>query len=158
MLLAVVFILEIVDCNPLSDVKGGAEVFRVTARPADEACMAGELLLEVWRMDGLALLRLVTEGEFLGPGELVVEDGELWRLAVTEGEVLIGAGDGDERCCDGDALMAGDETLLGRQCLTESDPDWESLLLLGDPGEDTITCRGLRPPAAGGPTRGESGR
>lgn len=59
---------------------------------------------------------------------------------------------------DGDARFAGELTRLGRQCFTESDPDWESLLLLGEPGEDTITWRGLRPPAAGGPTRGESGR
>lgn len=66
--------------------------------------------------------------------------------------------------------MAGELTRLGRQCLTESEPDWESLLLLGDPGEDTITCRGLigpggatgpedaGPAATGRATRGESGR
>lgn len=75
------------------------------------------------------------------PGELML---------MTDGEVRIPG--------DGEARIAGEPTRLGRQCFTESDPDWESLLLLGDPGEDTITCRGLRPPTACGPTRGESGR
>lgn len=78
------------------------------------------------------------------------------ELMVTEGEDLIAAWE------EGDARMAGELTRLGRQCLTDSEPDWESLLLLGEPGEETITWRGRRPPAdedpAGGPTRGDSGR
>lgn len=40
---------------------------------------------------------------------------------------------------EGDARTAGEQTRLGRQCLTDSAPEWESLLLLGEPGEDTIT-------------------
>lgn len=144
-----VFILEIVDCNPDRLENAGDVVAIVTAKPALLACIAGELDLAVVITDGEALLRLVTEGEFLGPGELmVIEDGELWRLLLV---VITTEGDGD-------ALIAGELTRLGRQCLTESEPDWESLLLLGEPGEDTITWRGLSPPATDGPTRGESGR
>lgn len=60
---------------------------------------------------------------------MVIEDGELWRVLLV---VIAIEGDGD-------ALIAGELTRLGRQCLTESEPDWESLLLLGEPGEDTIT-------------------
>lgn len=61
----------------------------------------------------------------------------LWRIP---GEEILTAGD-DLRVNweEGDALMAGELTRLGRQCLTDSAPDWESLLLLGEPGEDTIT-------------------
>lgn len=136
----------------------------VTAIPAELACIAGELDLDA-RIEGDALLRLLTEGEFLGPGELIVaEDGELCRPAVAEGEFLtpgeLIVTDGEWRIpAEGEERIAGDVTRLGRQCLTESDPDWESLLLLGEPGEDTITWRGLRPAgAAEGPTRGDSGR
>lgn len=46
MLLAVVLILEMVDCNPVSVVKAGVVVARVTANPAEEACIAGELDLD----------------------------------------------------------------------------------------------------------------
>lgn len=149
MLLVVVFILEIVDCNPDRLENAGDVVAIVTANPALLACIAGELDLVVAITDGDALLKLVTDGEFLGPGELmVIEDGELWRLLLV---VITTEGDGDAR-------IAGELTRLGRQCLTESEPDWESLLLLGEPGEDTITWRGLSPPATDGPTRGESGR
>lgn len=136
---------------------------------------------------------LVIDGEFLGPGELrftvvvtlwillpvvgelrikddvFVIDGEdriiTWEV---DGEDRIEVADGEARIiswADGEALIAGELTRLGRQCLTESEPDWESLLLLGEPGEDTITWRGLRDPGteeeaatAWGPTRGESGR
>lgn len=149
MLVVVVFILEIVDCNPDRLENAGDVVAIVTAKPALLACIAGELDLVVAIIDGDALLKLVTDGEFLGPGELmVIEDGELWRLLLV---VITTDGDGDAR-------IAGELTRLGRQCLTESEPDWESLLLLGEPGEDTITWRGLSPPATDGPTRGESGR
>lgn len=134
--------LEIVDCSPERAENAGAVVAIVTASPAELACIAGELDRVVASTEGEARLRLVTEGEFRGPGELMaIEDGE---LLATEGE--------------GEARIAGELTRLGRQCLTESEPDWESLLLLGEPGEDTITWRGLRPTAADGPTRGESGR
>lgn len=65
------------------------------------------------------------DGECLRmPGELIVTDGEFRIMP----EWL----DGDER-------IAGELTRLGRQCFTESEPDCESLLLLGEPGEDTIT-------------------
>lgn len=166
MLFAVVFILEIVDCKPVS-VENAGVVFNVTARPAEEAIMAGELDLdvEVGINDGDARLRLVTDGELFGPGEFTVTDeGELCRPEAVDGEfritpVSVMVVDGElRRLEDGDARIAGELTRLGRQCFTESDPDWESLLLLGEPGEDTITWRGLRPPTAGGPTRGESGR
>lgn len=130
-------LLAVVDWSPDKLEKVGVVVAIVTASPALLACMAGELDRVVLKTLGEALLRLVTEGEFLGPGELMVVD-------TTEG--------------DGEARMAGELTRLGRQCLTESEPDWESLLLLGEPGEDTITWRGLSPPATDGPTRGESGR
>lgn len=124
------FILDIVDCNPDNPENAGDVVDIVTAKPALLACIAGELDLAVVKIEGEALLKLVTDGEFLGPGELmVIEDGELWRLLLV---VIATEGDGD-------ALIAGELTRLGRQCLTESEPDWESLLLLGEPGEDTIT-------------------
>lgn len=172
---------EIVDCNPVRVVKAGVVVARVTANPADVACIAGELEREAFdciKGDGEALLwRLVTDGECpmmeAGPilangdgeelwlttpaageaGVVVTMEGE-WRMLTTDGEVRIPAAG------DGEARTAGEPTRLGgRQCFTESEPDCESLLLLGDPGEDTITWRGLRPPAAAcGPTRGESGR
>lgn len=97
--------------------------------------MAGELDRE--RIEGEARLRLDTEGELRGPGDATeVVDGELripGELMVTEGE--------ERRIVwvDGEARMAGELTRLGRQCLTESEPDCESLLLLGEPGEETIT-------------------
>lgn len=74
------------------------------------------------------------DGVCLTPGELIVTDG-LWRNPGddAEGEDRSGAWQA------GDARMAGELTRLGRQCLTDSAPDWESLLLLGEPGEDTIT-------------------
>lgn len=138
------------DWSPDKLENAGEVVAIVTAKPALLACIAGELDLDVAaKIDGDALLKLVMEGEFLGPGELmVIEDEELCNVLV-----VVITTDGD-----GDALIAGDVTRLGRQCLTESEPDWESLLLLGEPGEDTITWRGLSPPATDGPTRGESGR
>lgn len=144
-----VLIFEIVDCNPLKVVKPGVEVFKVTAKPADEPCIAGELDLDVDMsiIEGEALLKLVTEGEFLGPREVIeAADVELWRPPVADGEFLTPvmlaalAADGEFLMADGDARkVAGDETRPGRQCLTESEPDWESLLLLGEPGEETIT-------------------
>lgn len=166
MLLAVVLILEIVDCSPVRVVNAVEVLPIVTAKPAELACIAGELDLDtlVANIDGEALLKLVIEGELLGPGEFIVAaDGELWRPDVAEGELLMPGElivtEGEWRMVeDGDARTAGEPTRLGRQCLTESDPDWESLLLLGEPGEDTITWRGRRPPAGDGPTRGESGR
>lgn len=112
----------------------------VTLRPAEVACIAGELDLDTLppRIDGDARLKLDTEGEFLGPGELTdVDDGEFLmpgELMVTEGELRI-----IMVWVDGEARMAGELTRLGRQCLTESEPDCESLLLLGEPGEETIT-------------------
>lgn len=99
-------------------------MFKVTARPAELACMAGEELrlgvpppragdarlgvvsgdarLGVAMMEGDARLRLVMEGEGRAPaGEFIMPPlgvGE-WRIA-------------------------GEFTLLdGRQCFTESDPD-----------------------------------
>lgn len=168
-------ILEIVFCSPDSDENDGDGPPRVTFSPAELACIAGELDLVTWlRTFGETLLILVIEGEFLGPlagdaiDEAKVLEGE-WRRPgdpiVTEDE------DRNIVWVEGEARMPGELTRLGRQCLTESEPDWESLLLLGEPGEDTITCRGLSgpgdaaapddawPPATdGGPTRGESGR
>ncbi|KAH1003008.1 hypothetical protein HUJ05_010960 [Dendroctonus ponderosae] len=121
------------------------------------------------------------EGEALGaaPGDAMLLEGE-WRMpeappiVIEEEERSIG-------CVEGDARIAGELTRLGRQCFTESEPDWESLLLLGEPeipksprhhpthspGEETITWRGLRDagdaedacwPGDAAPTRGESGR
>lgn len=75
--------LAIVDCKPVRVVKAGVVVAKVTANPAEVACIAGELEREVvvgMRGDGDALLKLVTDGECRGPpGEfmLVVDDGEL---------------------------------------------------------------------------------
>lgn len=64
--------MEIVDCNPVRAVNVGVVVDRVTARPADEACIAGELERDVvtgMRGDGDALaLRLATDGECRGGG------------------------------------------------------------------------------------------
>lgn len=167
-MLAVVLMLDIVDCSPVNELKPDDWVVpMVTANPAELACIAGELDLDTpeAKIEGEALLRLVTEGEFLGPGELMVaEDEEWWRPAVADGEFLMPGElivtDGEWRIpAEGEERMAGEVTRLGRQCLTESEPDWESLLLLGEPGEDTITWRGLRPTwAADGPTRGDSGR
>lgn len=141
--------LEIVDCKPLKEVKVGVVVFKVTARPAEEPCIAGELDLDVAKIDGDALLKLLTDGEFFGPGEATVaEEGEPWKLTVVDGEFLtpdeLIVVDGEFRIealeGEGDALIAGDDNpRLGRQCLTESEPDCESLLLLGEPGEETIT-------------------
>lgn len=84
-------ILEMVDCKPVKEVNAGVVVFKVTASPADEPCIAGELDLEVVaRRLGEALLKLETDGEFLGPGELTLtEDGELCKLAVADGEFLM---------------------------------------------------------------------
>lgn len=140
--------LDIADCILVKVVKDGVAVFKVTLSPADVACMAGELhLVEEVIKDGEALERLVIEGECLGPGELMVaEDGEV-RIKVvedTEGEFRIIpcalAVEGDlRRAEDGEARRAGELMRLGRKCLTESDPDWESLLLLGEPGDETIT-------------------
>lgn len=59
----------------------------------------------------------VVEGEWRKPGDPMVTEGEERNIAWAEGE----------------ARMAGELTRLGRQCLTESEPDWESLLLLGEP-------------------------
>lgn len=69
-----------VDCNPVRVVKAGVVVAKVTASPADVACIAGELERDVVVdiRDGEALLRLVTDGECLGgpPGEfMLVDDG-----------------------------------------------------------------------------------
>lgn len=89
--------------------KEGAVVAIVTANPALLACIAGELDRVVKTL-GEALLKLVTEGELRGPGELIViEEDELVIVVITVG--------------DGEALMAGELTRLGRQCLTESEPD-----------------------------------
>lgn len=150
--------LEIELCKLVKVEKLGVVIPNVTFNPAEVACIAGELDLETLlpRIEGDALLKLDTDGEFLGPGEWTdVVDGEFLTPGeemVTEGLVLIIV------WVDGDARMVGELTRLGRQCLTESEPDWESLLLLGEPGEETITWRGLRPAAGGGPTRGDSGR
>lgn len=81
----------IVDCNPVSVEKAGV-VFNVTARPADDACIAGELDLDVvvGINDGDARLKLVTDGELFGPGELTVtDDGELCKTELVEGEFRI---------------------------------------------------------------------
>lgn len=96
----------------------------VTLSPALVACMAGELDrlragdARLVRMLGEARLRDVIDGDGLAPaGEPTETVGE-WR-------------------------SAGELTRLPvdcRQCLTLSEPLWESLLLLGEPGEDTITC------------------
>lgn len=91
MLLAVVFMFEIVDCKPVS-VENAGVVFKVTAKPAEDACIAGELDRDVvvGINDGDARLKLVTDGELFGPGELTVtEDGELCRPEVVEGEFRI---------------------------------------------------------------------
>ncbi|RZC40856.1 hypothetical protein BDFB_000355 [Asbolus verrucosus] len=140
MLLAVVLIFEIVLCKLVSVEKLGVVVPRVTFSPAEVACIAGELDLDTLppKTDGEARLKLETDGEFLGPDELTdVVDGEFrtpGELIVTDGELLI-----ITDWVDGEARMAGELTRLGRQCLTESEPDCESLLLLGEPGEETIT-------------------
>lgn len=79
MLLAVVFMLEIVDWRPVKVEKAGV-VLRVTASPAEEACIAGELALDalVGIREGDARLRLVIDGDVFGPGEFIVaEEGEL---------------------------------------------------------------------------------
>lgn len=149
--------MEIVLCKLDKVEKLGVVLPNVTFNPAEVDCIAGELDLDKFpaaSIDGEALVRLEIDGEFLAPGELTTEvvDGEFRMLDVTEGELLIVVGVWP------DEEMAGDTTRLGRQCLTESEPDWESLLLLGEPGEETITWRGLNPAAGGGPTRGESGR
>lgn len=127
----------------------GVVLPKVTFRPAELACMAGELDLDT---EGDALLRLVIEGEFLGPGEPPE------AAVVMEGECRM-PGEPTE----GERMAAWALGRPGRQCLTDSEPDWESLLLLGEPGEETITWRGLSEPpdedaAAWGPTRGDSGR
>lgn len=94
---------------------------------------------------------MAEEGEFrIADVEVVIEGEDLSITCEVDGDDLIAVpADGDAlmiSCADGDALIAGELTRLGRQCLTESEPDWESLLLLGEPGEDTITWRGLRAP------------
>lgn len=139
-MLAVVLIFEMVLCRLLRVEKLGVVVPNVTLSPADVDCMAGELDRDTPppRIDGDARLRLDTDGELRGPGEFTdVVDGEFrtpGELMVTDGELRI-----IMVWLDGEARMAGELTRLGRQCLTESEPDWESLLLLGEPGEETIT-------------------
>lgn len=92
----------------------------VTFNPAELACIAG-LLLRL--RAGLALL-----------GEARLKD-------VMEGDGRGCAEAGLTR--EGDWRIAGEFTREeGRQCFTESEPDWELLLLLGEPGEETITWKG----------------
>lgn len=92
----------------------------VTFRPALDACMAGELD-RLWGEArptlGDALLSEVIDGEGLAPAGDATDTGE-WRIAGLLTLLL---------CC---AL---------KQYLTLSDPLCESLLLLGEPGEETIT-------------------
>lgn len=131
MLLLVVVPLVIIDCSPVKEVNEGVEVFKVTANPAEEPCIAGELDLDVDATisEGDALLKLVTDGEFLGPGEVMLtDDDEPWKAVVIDGEFLtpgeLIVADGELRIpAEGEALIAGEETRLGRQCLTESEPD-----------------------------------
>ena len=123
------------DCRPERVLpKEGAVVAKVTARPADVACIAGELARAAEdtgrTRDGEVLLRLETEGEFLGPlpGELTeaVADGdcEPCRLPppVIDGELRMPAGD-PTLLRAGDLRTTGDPTRLGRQCLMVSEPD-----------------------------------
>lgn len=128
MLFAVVLIFEIVDCKLENVANEGVVVFKVTFRPAELACIAGELdrVVEISIRDGDALLRLLTDGECFVIGE-PTEDGEFRRLEVVDGEFRIPGElvtEGDFLIAgDGDALIAGELTRPGKQCLTESEPD-----------------------------------
>lgn len=72
------------DCTPVRVVaKDGVVEPIVTLSPAELACMAGELDLATWLInEGEARLKLLIDGEFLGPGKPIAE------LAVTEGLCL----------------------------------------------------------------------
>lgn len=119
----------------------GVFVFSVIAMPAELACIAGELQRLVLPPPRAGEARLgVVRGEArLG----VANDGEARLRLVMEGDGRAPAGEFIRPAAlgVGECRIAGEFTLLdGRQCFTESEPDCESLLLLGDPGEDTITC------------------
>lgn len=122
---------EVVVCNPVRVVNAADVPPMVTAKPAELACMAGELDLDtpIAVTAGDALPKLEIDGELLGPGELMVtNDGELWKPEVADGELRtpgeLMVTEGDCRMPDdGEARTAGEPTRLGRQCLTESDPD-----------------------------------
>lgn len=79
--------LEMVVCKLDRVVNAGAGVPKVTASPAELACMAGELdLLEVV---AAALEMLVMDGECRAPGELIEAAEEELRMP---GELIVAEG------------------------------------------------------------------
>lgn len=75
------------------------------------------------------------DAQRLRPGEARLSD-------EMEGDGRGDAPAGPEAATVGECRIAGLLTRLdGRQCFTLSEPLWESpLLLLGEPGDETITC------------------
>lgn len=105
MLPAVVLMLEIVDCKLERVANDGVVVLSVTLRPAELACIAGELdrAADMWITEGEVRLRLDMDGECFVTGELTLAvDGEFLKLDVADGEFRIPVA----LVTDGDFLIA----------------------------------------------------